>query len=251
MWYTSEAGTEIHMVNKIQNKIRFLCSLRQSENVTIFTESNSYGIINLQRIRVDSLTLSTSSLCPWIPHNSILPSFKESWKENRSSSRRANERYVCACTRRLASYPDLRPIINVNFIISEDRKSPRKLTSDCLTANHLLREKLERKQRRQAGTPGCGLECVLGGLPTNENPWSCALSVLAPQWHLLNLHWVRWEPASHPVEGLAGCLLVSTKFLLIVCTLLHGFLIVYVYKLCRMELPLPLLTTYYIFNQYI
>ena len=86
--------------------------------------------------------------------------------------------------------------------------------------------------------PGCsGGVCFRGPWTAQAQFSCCADPVLTPS-HLV-------------LGGVARCPPVSTTFLLLVGMLLCGFLFVHMHRLCPQEFPLPLLTAYCSFNQYI
>lgn len=198
--------------------------------------------MNWWRIWVESQTLCVPRLCPCIPSGIFPLSRTTGEKAKQQAEGQMKGMFVPA--QRSASYPDLWPIINDNFIVSEAGESPRKLTAGCPTANHSLNGKLERKWKQQVGARAVGCSRLW---VASEHPWPDPLPEVALQGPPLR----EVRICAHPVEDLARCLPVSTTFLLNVGTLPRGFLIVYVRGLCQMEFPLPLLTAYSIFNQYI
>lgn len=141
-----------------------------------------------------------------------------------------------------AQHPSLflQSSINGNFIFFFrvwEKNKTKGADLSCPTANHLLKETLEGKQKQQDGAQavaGTMLQVVSARAGPVLMCSRLALGKVGIGTTLQNT-----------------CLPLSTKFLLIMGTLRRGFLIVYVHRLCQMEFPLPLLTVYYILNQYL
>lgn len=163
--------------------------------------------MNLWWTWVDGQMLGVLSLCSWIASGVFFP-FSQIMRENQRVSRRANERYV------YVSYLYLWPRMNDNWLVSEPGKITEEADLSCLTGNHPLKEKLERKgneveQRQWLGVCSGWSVRTHGHIPFLSLP--CADTHPSP---------IGWGERLLPTDW---CLSVSTKFLCIVGVLLHGF----------------------------
>lgn len=142
--------------------------------------------MNWWRIWVESQTLCVPRLCPCIPRGIFPLSRTTGEKAKQQAEGQMKGMFVPA--QRSASYPDLWPIINDNFIVSEAGESPRKLTAGCPTANHSLNGKLERKWKQQVGARAVGCSRLW---VASEHPWPDSLREVALQGRQHSFHCMR------------------------------------------------------------